>query len=81
SGPVTLTAKTTGENRVELDLSGGTRIEDQSAVTADRTCSWSGKDGVVSEQSLLGLLGRGDTPSSRRCGGAELAVAVPKIGR
>jgi len=49
SGPVTLTAKTTGENRVELDLGGGTRVESQSAATEDRTCSWSGKDGVVHE--------------------------------
>jgi hypothetical protein len=46
TGPVKLTAKTTGENSAEFDLSNGTRIETQSAAASDRTCSWSGKDGV-----------------------------------
>ncbi len=46
SGPAKLTAKVTGENSAELDLSNGTRIEAQSAVGDDRTCTWSGKDGV-----------------------------------
>jgi hypothetical protein len=47
SGPAKLTAKITGENVAEFDLSNGTRIEKQSALTEDRTCTWSGKDGVV----------------------------------
>lgn len=46
SGPVRLVAKITGENTAEFDLSNGTRIESQSAITDDRTCTWSGKDGV-----------------------------------
>lgn len=46
SGPVKLSANVNGENRAEFDLSNGTRIESQSAITGDRTCSWTGKDGV-----------------------------------
>jgi len=46
SGPARLTAKITGENTAEFDLSNGTRIEKQSALTEERTCTWSGKDGV-----------------------------------
>lgn len=46
SGPVKLTAKITGENSAEFDLSYGTRIEKQSALAEDRSCTWSGKDGV-----------------------------------
>lgn len=46
SGPVKLTANVNGENRAEFDLSEGTRVESQSALTEDRICTWSGKDGV-----------------------------------
>ncbi len=46
SGPVKMSANVNGENSIELDLGGGTGIETQSAITDDRTCTWSGKDGV-----------------------------------
>ena len=47
SGPAKLIANVSGENKAEFDLSNGTRIESQSALAEDRTCTWSGKDGVV----------------------------------
>jgi len=49
SGPAKLTAKVSGENIAEFDLSNGTRIEKQSPVANYRTCTWSGKDGVEHE--------------------------------
>jgi len=45
-GSARLIAKSTGENLAEFDLGNGIRIEKQSAITTDRMCSWSGKDGV-----------------------------------
>lgn len=46
SGPAKLSANVNGENRAEFDLGSGSRVESQSAITDDRTCTWSGKDGV-----------------------------------
>jgi hypothetical protein len=51
SGPAKLTANVNGENKAELDLSNGTRIESQSALNEDRACTWSGKDGVAHDIS------------------------------
>jgi hypothetical protein len=48
SGSVTLQANANGKSRVELRLNRGTRVETQNAFTdADRTCTWSGFDGVA----------------------------------
>ncbi|QNI35462.1 hypothetical protein [Edaphobacter albus] len=52
SGPAKLTANVNGENKAEFDLSNGTRIESQSAIAEDRTCTWSGKDGVEHDVSV-----------------------------
>jgi hypothetical protein len=47
SGSVTLQANANGKSRLELRLNRGTRVETQNAFTdADRTCTWSGFDGV-----------------------------------
>ncbi|MBS1801303.1 MAG: hypothetical protein JSS95_15940 [Acidobacteria bacterium] len=51
SGPAKLTANVTGENVAEFDLSNGARIEKQSALAENRTCTWSGKDGVEHDVS------------------------------
>jgi len=47
SGPVKLTANVNGQNSAEFDLSNGTRVETQSAIADDRTCTWTGKDGTA----------------------------------
>jgi hypothetical protein len=47
TGSVVLQANANGESRLELRLNQGTRVETQNAFTdADRTCKWSGFDGV-----------------------------------
>ncbi|MBS1823384.1 MAG: hypothetical protein JST61_15650 [Acidobacteria bacterium] len=51
SGPARLIANVTGENVAEFDLSNGPRIEKQSALAENRTCTWSGKDGVAHDAS------------------------------
>jgi len=52
TGPVKLLAKATGENRAEFDLSNGSRIESQGAIDGNRSCTWTGKDGVVHDMTL-----------------------------
>ena len=47
NGLAKLIANINGENKAEFDMSKGTRIESQSAFAKDRTCTWSGKDGVT----------------------------------
>ena len=47
NGPAKLIANINGENKTEFDLSKETRIESQSAFAKNRTCTWSGKDGVI----------------------------------
>jgi hypothetical protein len=51
SGPVTFIASANGKNSMQLQLSGGSRAEEQSALGDDRTCSWTDKNGVVHEVS------------------------------
>jgi hypothetical protein len=53
SGSATLTGYSTGQSSIELQLSGGTRGETQNAFTdADRTCTWTGTDGVTHNVAL-----------------------------
>ena len=46
TGPSKLTAKITGQSSAEFDLSSGTRIESESGIGDDRTCTWTDKNGI-----------------------------------
>jgi hypothetical protein len=49
SGPVTFKASANGRSLMRLQLSGGTRIEEQSSLGDDRACTWTDKNDVAHE--------------------------------
>jgi hypothetical protein len=51
TGTITLTTGTDGSNQAKIQLSEGQRKETQTALTNQRSCAWSGPDGVEHDSS------------------------------